>query len=146
MTCTEQWHCSQGNSRNHASFSVCFLFSVVVLGTEPSESLTSPLLETNARERVSAICNFSQGALAMQRIYPVVDAMGEISVTGSERKSMQSKNCWGPLQFSRSITFHLDVGKTKHCVAMKIKEIYVLFIVGKQQLHKGPPNGNLRAS
>ena len=144
MTGTEQWRCSHGNSRNHASSSVCFLFSVV-LGTEPQNHWPAPL-ETNARERVSAICNFSQGALATQRIYPVVDAMGEISVTGSERKSMQSKNCWGQLQFSRSITFHLDVGKTKHCVAMKIKEIYVLFIVGKQQLHKGPPNGNLRAS
>ena len=55
---------------------------------------------------------------------------------------MQNKNCWGQLQFSRSITFHLDIGKTKHCVAMKIKEIYLLFIVGKQQLHKEPPNGN----
>ena len=146
MTCTEQRHCSHGSRRNHASFSVCFLLSVVVPGTEPSESLTSPLLEMSPREWVSTICNFSQGAPATRRIYPVVDAMGEISVTGSERKSMHSKNCWGQLQFSRSITFRLDVGKTKHCVAMKIKEIYVLFIAGKQELHKGTPNGNLRAS
>lgn len=84
--------------------------------------------------------------LPCRGIYPVVDTMGEISVTGSERKSMQNKNCWGQLQFSRAITFHLDIGKTKHCVAMKIKEIYLLFIVGKQQVHKGPPNGNSRAS
>lgn len=96
-----------------------------------------PLLELNTGERVSAICNFSQGALSTTRIYPVVDAKGENSVTGSERKSMESGNRCGQSQFSRSITLHLEISETTSCCYGN-QEIYVVLIVGKQQLHKGP--------
>lgn len=57
----------------------------------------------------------------MTRICSIVDATEGDSIIGSERKSMESGNLQGQLQFSRSITVHLEVSETKHRVAMKIK-------------------------
>lgn len=57
-----------------------------------------------------------------------VRAPGENSITWPERKSMESENFQRHLRFSRSITCHLVVSETKHHVAMKNQELYVIFI------------------
>lgn len=62
VTLTQQGHHSQGGSRNHASPSVafCLVLSCRVRGLGIDGR---PLLELNAGERVSVICNFPQGVL-----------------------------------------------------------------------------------
>lgn len=56
---------------------------------------------------------------------------------------MKSENFQRHLRFSRSITCYLVVSETKHHVAMKNQELYVIFIK-EIKLWETPQNGNFK--